>query len=404
MPDDFGIDKSLFREIETGGGLNEGDILKAIERIDAEIEREETLNRSKRLEAASNANVHPSVAANELRAGSGLDISPEQVPEARKIAAQLSKVMTDSKLDPDTKSKSVDGYLQDLEQITLRSINQGGRKGVAVTGRTAAGKRASELRGFGSVPLDSGEVTMAPDGTPVSVSSGRFFPGPDKSKGDIEFEKMLQSLEPEFTVMSGEAGQRDIAGQKRRNAARMARFGAKQPKTKIAPAGTSVFQISEDGVKLLAKAPPTAKRTPIQEAKDLVTVKKVEKELNSNIPDSKELDKALTGLTNMYQSWYGDDVEGFWNEVIKYGRAHPGMDFSTFVIRAQDAIGSDDKPTPGQQGTLDALIGGGSLAPQSQGYLTKDRAQQLINEAKRRLGDNASPAQVNSLARQLATQ
>jgi hypothetical protein len=252
MPDFFGGEEEIFRGMELGAGLNEGDIKRAIEKIDEEIARERELEdaeTSANLGVITHPGINPDVAA-KYGKNIGLPFTTgDQLKEAKPILKRLQHAYDDRNLDPGIREETIQRDLADLDQITLRSTMQGGRRGVAVTGKTLSGRKAEELRGFESEPLlePSGEFTISPEGKPIEETQvgGRFFPEPTAAPGD-DVESFISSLEPEDTLLGGAAGQREIAQIRQRNAIRISEMQA----------GQEIFETAPGQAKRLGGVPP----------------------------------------------------------------------------------------------------------------------------------------------------
>jgi len=255
--DDFSRERALFSTIEADSGLNEGDILRAIRRLDDDIRREEEREAGLNLSEAVNPNINPETGARLARMAGVPIETGDQFKAAKPILKRMSGVLTDPKLSADVKDMSLQNDMEEIEQILLRSTTQGGRRGVAVTGRTRAGRRATELRGFESEPfIEEGKIT------------GRFFPEPEKPEFDVE--QFLRTLEPETTLLGGEAGRRELEQIRRRNALRIAEFQAGRPKPVAISPGQKLFEVSPGEARPLAEAPlppaPVKRPTTIEAA------------------------------------------------------------------------------------------------------------------------------------------
>lgn len=207
-------EQTLFKEIELGSGLNEGDLLKAINRLDAQIKEEEDLQASDDLTTATNQNIHPSVAAKHARLA-GLDItSGDQLKAAKPALKRMSKTFTDPNIPADVRAESLQRDREDVEQILLRSTIRDGVRGVEVVKGVPEGSEAITERPTG----DRGFLETDPE-------SPRFFPEPERADPQ-DTEAFMRTLEPETTQLRGIRGIRDINEAKQRNAIRIAEFQA----------------------------------------------------------------------------------------------------------------------------------------------------------------------------------
>ena len=251
MPlNDFDTDRKLFDMLETGGPLNEAKIsefFKARSKLAREIAEEERKQRIMDLKTASNKNVNPDVRANSARfagvkIGSGADLDN---PEVTKIVNRLAK----GSEDPNVPEESTQRDLDDLNQIMIRSVNQGGRRGLAVTGETLAGREAADLRGLESEPFVE------------EATRGRFFPEQKFGKTDeqIALQRFTQTLEPEITIRSGQAGRDEVAEIRTKNKARLAQFLAQSKPVTLRPGERTVNPRTGKTAALAPSVQPVAK-------------------------------------------------------------------------------------------------------------------------------------------------
>ena len=267
MPiDDFGVDRELFRskalQYEQTNGLDEGAILKAIEKLDAQIRQEEDNQASMDLEIATNPNVHPEVAAKYAQNAMGVSekltggpevITGAQMASAKPILKRMSKAMTDPNLPDDIREQSLAQDKYDLEQITIKSTTRGGVRGVEVTGAIPAESPIFQKPDRGPVRFEGGR------GTFVREEDAPFFPEPEQKEQGVE--EFMQTLEPLRTIRGGAAGERELNDIQQRNAIRIAEFRARQSKPVTLGPGQSIYDVRDGEATRIATAPSVQKPT-----------------------------------------------------------------------------------------------------------------------------------------------
>ncbi len=243
MPDDFKVDRELFKEIESGTGLNEGDILKAIQRLNDEIKEEEDLQAGEDLSIATNQNVNPGIASRHARlAGLGIT-SGDQLKAATPTLKRMSKTFTDPNISAEVRAASLEQDMADVEQLILRSVKRDGQRGV----EAFRGVRTSD-DSVVSAPSDAGEFINTDKVAP------RFFPEPDQPDPQ-DAEAFIRTLESETTLRSGESGQQDINAARQRNAIRISEFQANRAKQVTLGQGVDLFETQGGKATKIASGP-----------------------------------------------------------------------------------------------------------------------------------------------------
>lgn len=250
MPDFLSPEfREIFAGYEQGEGLNEGSILKAIQKLDAEIKRDEDLQASRDLEFAANPNLNPEIAAKYARhAGLQID-SGDRVKEAKPFMQRMAKTYIDPKLSAEAREESLQKDREELEGLYFRSAEQGGQRGVAVTGQRPTGP-ARQDQFFPDVGGGVASESLEESAKLLGVTPG-YVPTPRSRTPQQGTEDFIQTLEPERTRWQGTRGQREIAEIRQRNKIRIAQWQAGQPKPVALGETQQLFEVSPGKAKLL---------------------------------------------------------------------------------------------------------------------------------------------------------
>jgi len=430
------IPNLLLPEAEDKLGLDQGAIVKALAKLDAQIAQEEKIQKIAGLEVGSKNNVNPTIAAKHLSSAVGMDLNPDQLSKIRPITKRMSKLMADPNIPEDIKEASLQRDREDIEAITSRFNIASDVPEIKQETRSSLGHFIDPKTGGVRITVDGkplfggslsdtskdNELARVEQLTGLKANQPKQFllsPGQqlvETVPGEIprvlaerglkpERERVLtpkQQLQQQALAVSPEKRtpeQRKALGT---YIAPVAPLTPKQQLQQQALAVSPEKRTPEQKKALGIYVTPPKARTPLQLRKDTLTIKKMEKTLSSNIPNQKTLDAGLKSIAKMYLNWYGDDEQGYWNAVIKWIKDHPGIDASSVELLAQAEIGTGDRdrPSPSQQGTLDALKTGNQEALRPTGEVTPDQARQAITQARQQL-PNGSPAEINALARTL---
>ncbi len=266
MPD-FERERVLFKEIERDGNLNEGDILKAINRLDTQIKEEEDLQASDDLTTATNPNVHPEIAA-KFAGLAGLDVmTGDQLKAAKPALKRMSKTLTDPNMSADVREASLQRDREDVDQILLRSTTREGREGVEVINRRPGAQ-------FGEAP---------------------FFPEPAPSDTQ-DVESFIQTLEPEETLLSGAAGQREINEAQQRNAIRISEFQASRAEQFTLGQGQQRFETKGGETTQVAEVAPKPVAPKAENLSEFTARLASDIRQKTGTPERQKADKQLLNL------------------------------------------------------------------------------------------------------------
>lgn len=274
---------------EREAGLNEGDIAKATLKLRQDIDNEARIideqnrqQRSQALSDATNKSLHPSLRL-KIAQKSGVPIaSGEDLDGASEPMKRMSKVLADKNLSPDLKQQSIDRELEDIKDqtksfqvghspqwmqskigvydgptyeenqersrridqsglgLTYRTAEQGGRRGMAITGR----RSLDEEPRYEFAPEGGTREPLLQEAKILGETPG-YVPTPRELTPEQITEQFIQTLESGGTP-----------AEQARNAVRISEFQARRPKPVTLSPGQQLFETTPGGeARAVARVP-----------------------------------------------------------------------------------------------------------------------------------------------------